>query len=48
MPEDPHEVVEIQAKDEGLWFDAEYVTEAYLQTALRRLHRAVEGEDADA
>ena len=32
-----------QAEDEGLWFDAQYVTEAYLQQELRRLHEAIEG-----
>ena len=33
-----------QARDEGLWFVAERVTEAHLQAALRRLHAAIEGE----
>jgi hypothetical protein len=33
-----------QAEDAGLWFVAEHVTEAYLQGALRDLHRAIEGE----
>jgi hypothetical protein len=33
-----------QARDEGLWFIAERVTEAHLQAALRRLHAAIEGE----
>jgi hypothetical protein len=32
-----------QARDEGLWFVAEHVTDAYLQAALRRLHAAIEG-----
>ena len=32
-----------QAEDEGLWFQATTATEAYLQQALRRLTRAVEG-----
>ena len=36
------DIVKEQAKDEGLWFDAEYITESYLQEALRRLHRAIE------
>ena len=32
-----------QAEDEGLWFVAETAPESYLQEALRRLHRAVDG-----
>ncbi len=32
-----------QADDEGLWFVAESVTEAYLQKALRDLATAIEG-----
>jgi len=38
-----------QAEDEGLWFVAQYVTEAYLQKALRLFHEAIEilpGESA--
>jgi len=31
-----------QAKDDGLWFVAQYITEAYLQKALRLLHEAIE------
>ena len=31
-----------QAEDEGLWFNARYASEAYLQRALRELHSAVE------
>lgn len=38
----PQEVVTEQADDEGLWFVAETVAEAYVQDALRRLHRAIE------
>jgi len=38
------ELVRRQALDDGLWFVAETATEAYLQAALRELHRAVEGE----
>ena len=38
-------IVDEQAEDEGLWFDPVYVTEDYLQKALRRLHAAIEGED---
>jgi len=37
-------VVEAQALDEGLWFEAVTAPEAYLQEELRRLHTAVEGE----
>ncbi len=36
------ELVNKQAEDEGLWFDADYVTEAYLQRNLRELHVAIE------
>jgi len=35
-------IVDEQAKDEGLWFIPEYVTEDLLQKALRRLHREIE------
>lgn len=35
-------LVEIQARDDGLWFRAERATEAYLQNELRHLHDAVE------
>lgn len=35
-------VVDDQAEDEGLWGEAETAMEAYLQTALRELHAAVE------
>lgn len=37
-------VIEEQANDEGLWFIAETITEAYLQRALRRLHAAIENK----
>ena len=37
-------VVSEQAKDEGLWFVPETITENYLQRALRRLHAAIEGK----
>lgn len=37
-------VVDEQAEDAGLWFVAVYSSEAYLQAALRRLHRVVEGK----
>lgn len=40
--ENPIDVVNEQGEDEGLWFVCEYITEDYLQRALRRLHAAVE------
>ena len=36
------EIVNKQAEDEGLWFIAETVSEAYLQKALRELHMVIE------
>jgi hypothetical protein len=33
-----------QAEEEGLWFVAEHITEAYLQQELRKLHAAIEGK----
>jgi hypothetical protein len=36
------ELVDEQAEDEGLWFNAQSAAEAYLQQALRQLHEAVE------
>lgn len=36
-------IVEEQANDFGLWFQPQYITEDYLQKALRRLHAAIEG-----
>jgi hypothetical protein len=41
-PKHPTEVVLAQAEDEGLWFNAEHSTEAYLQQELRKLHKSVE------
>jgi hypothetical protein len=38
------DLVRKQAEDDGLWFVAEYASEAYLQAALRELHAAVERE----
>ena len=35
-------LVNKQAEDEGLWFQAETAPEAYLQQELRKLHAAVE------
>ena len=42
MPEYPDDVVRDQAGDPALWFQPVHITEDYLQTALRRLHAAVE------
>lgn len=39
------QIVDEQAEDEGLWFMALYASEAYLQTALRQLHAAIEEMD---
>ncbi len=36
------ELVCRQAEDDGLWFNAKYSSEAYLQNALRAVHAAVE------
>lgn len=47
MTENPKAIVDEQAEDDGLWFVAETVTEAYLQQALRRLHAAVEGKSPE-
>lgn len=35
-------VVERQAEDEGLWFQAQHISESYLQQELRYLHRVIE------
>lgn len=40
------EIVAKQAEDDGLWFVAMDASEAYLQQELRRLHAAVEENDA--
>ncbi len=37
-------LVNEQAEDDGLWFNPQYATEAYLQQALRKLHAAIEGD----
>ena len=37
-----YNLVQEQAKDEGLWFITESISEAYLQQALRALHEQVE------
>lgn len=38
-------LVDAQAEDLGLWFDATTAPEAYLQRALRLLHATVEGDE---
>lgn len=35
-------LVDRQAEDEGLWFQADTAAEAYLQEELRRLHELIE------
>lgn len=35
-------LVNEQAEDEGLWFQAKYITESHLQQELRKLHSAIE------
>ncbi len=35
-------LVEEQANDDGIWFNAETAAEAYLQQELRRLHHLIE------
>jgi len=47
MSENPRDVVDEQAEDEGLWFIAMTAPEAYLQQELRRLHAAVESSQED-
>jgi hypothetical protein len=37
-------LVDKQADDSGLWFDNKYITEDYLQCALRDLHHVIEEE----
>ena len=41
-------IVDKQAEDEGLWFEATTASEAYLQQGLRKLHAAIESESAKA
>lgn len=36
-----------QAEDAGLWFNAQYITEAGLQEALRQLHAVIEGKSPE-
>lgn len=40
--------VKEQADNEGLWFEARTMPEAYLQQELRRLHALIEGDYAVA
>ena len=40
-------IVNEQAEDYGLWFEAVYATEAYLQQELRRLHSVIEAADLE-
>jgi hypothetical protein len=40
-------IVNEQAEDERLWFLPKYITEDYLQRALRRLHAAIEGKSPE-
>jgi len=44
----PFAIVQQQAEDPGLWFNARTAPEAYLQQALRRLHAAVESSSPPA
>lgn len=37
-------LVDKQAEDEGLWYNARYITEDYLQRELRKLHKIIEDE----
>lgn len=37
-------LVNQQAEDEGLWFEAKTAPEAYLQAELRKLHAVIEAE----
>jgi len=41
-------VVNEQAEDDGLWFVAQYASEAYLQQELRRLHAIIEAKATGA
>jgi len=40
--EEIRKLVNTQAEDEGLWFDAETAPEAYLQHHIRILHALIE------
>lgn len=39
------QLVEQQAKDDGLWFTAQTTRESYLQQELAKLHAAIECEE---
>jgi len=39
--------LDIQAKDESLWFEAIHITEAYLQAELRRICWLIEDANRD-
>jgi hypothetical protein len=41
------EYIELQANDHGLWFEAEYVSEVYLQQELRRVAWLIEEASVD-
>jgi len=45
MTETVKQIVERQADDAELWFEAQHITESILQAALRELHAAVERDD---
>lgn len=45
-PSNAQRMVDKQAEDGGLWFNANLAPEAYLQRALRELHAAVEADTA--
>ena len=40
-------MVDAQAEDEGLWFEAETAPEAYIQQELRNLHKIIESETSN-
>ena len=40
-------LVQIQAKDQGIWFVAQTAPEAYLQDQLRSLHEIIEGKSRE-
>lgn len=41
---DVRELVGHQVEDEGLWFKPQYITEDYLQKALRELHAIIDDD----
>lgn len=41
------ELIAQQAEDEGLWFEAQTMPEAYLQQELRKLHTVVENKSPE-